>query len=140
MESAQILITNEEWLKHYHPVAFLNASELNDAYHLASLVISRAGSGSIYEIALHGKPSILIPIPEEISHDQHSNAYTYARSGATLVIEEKNLSDDLLSAEIERIMQDSVAYTTMATAAQSFGTNHTTKEITDLITHVSIEH
>lgn len=140
VQSAKILITNEEWQKNYHPVAFLNAPELNDAYHLASLIISRAGSGSIYEIALHGKPSILIPIPEEISHDQHSNAYAYARSGATQVIEEKNLSDDLLSAEIERIMQDSVAYTAMATAAQSFGEKHTTREITDLITHVSIEH
>lgn len=139
-QSAKVLITNPELQQHYHPVPFLEGTSLNDAYHLAWIVISRAGSGSIQEIALHGKPSILIPIPEEISHDQHSNAYAYARSGATIVIEEKNLSDDLLRIEIGRMMQNPDVYRTMQEAAYAFGKKDATAQIVDLVTRVSIEH
>ncbi|QQR65156.1 UDP-N-acetylglucosamine--N-acetylmuramyl-(pentapeptide) pyrophosphoryl-undecaprenol N-acetylglucosamine transferase [Candidatus Kaiserbacteria bacterium] len=138
--TADALIPDQESRKHYHPIAFLNSVMLNDAYHLASLVISRAGSTSIYEIALHGKPSIIIPIPEDISHDQRSNAYAYARFGAALVMEEKNLSDNLLRAEIERIMQNGEIYDTMAGAARAFAKKDAALHITNLITKVSIEH
>lgn len=140
VQSVEKLIPNPELRKHYHPVPFLNGTTLNDAYCVASLIISRAGSGSIYEIALHGKPSILIPIPEDISHDQRSNAYAYARSGATVVMEEKNLSDNLLRAEIERIMQNSAVYDGMVASAKTFAKNSATIEIATLITQVSIEH
>lgn len=140
VQSADALIPDPELRKHYHPMAFLSGVMLNDAYHAASLVISRAGSTSIYEIALHGKPSIIIPIPENISHDQRSNAYAYARSGAALVMEEKNLSDNLLRAEIERIMQNGETYDAMATAARGFAKKDAALHITNLITKVSIEH
>lgn len=140
VQSVEKLIPNPDLRKHYHPFPFFDSVMLNDAYHAASLVISRAGSGSIYEIALHGKPSILIPIPEDISHDQRSNAYAYARSGASLVMEEKNLSDSLLRAEIERIMQNDEVYNGMVASAKSFAKNSAAIEITTLITQVSIEH
>ena len=138
--TADALIPDPEFRKHYHPIAFLDSVMLNDAYHAASLVISRAGSTSIYEIALHGKPSIIIPIPEDISHDQRSNAYAYARSGAALVMEEKNISDNLLRAEIERIMQNGAIYDAMAAAANTFAKKDAALHITNLITRVSIEH
>lgn len=140
VQSARLLISDPRLQEKYHPVPFLDGPTLNDAYHVASLVISRAGSSSIYEIALHGKPSILIPIPEEISHDQRSNAYAYARSGATVVMEEKNLSDNLLQAEIGRIMQDTAVYTAMVESTRSFARVDTRKAIVDLITQVSIQH
>ena len=63
----------------YHPIAFLPAETLHVALSAAAIVISRAGSTTIFETALHGKPSILIPIPENVSHDQRTNAYAYAR-------------------------------------------------------------
>jgi len=118
--SATLLIPDEARLAEYHPVPFLGETLLNEAYHRADIVISRAGSNSIYEIALHGKPSILIPIPESISHDQRTNAYAYARSGATTVMEESNITDTLLRSEIDRIMQNEDIYQAMSTAARSF--------------------
>lgn len=139
-QSAARLIPDSERSAHYHPVPFLNAEKLNDAYHLAQIVISRAGSTSIYEIALHGKPSIIIPIPEEISHDQRTNAYAYARSGAAVVIEEKNMSDALLRAEIDRIMQDDALYGQMAQAAYAFGKSDTAQQICALTTQIAKEH
>ncbi len=138
--SAQNLIPDEERRQYYMPRAFFTASGLNDMYSLADIVISRAGSTSIYEIALHGKPSIIIPIPEDISHDQRSNAYAYARTGATTVLEESNISDNLLLAEIERIMQNTDVYTAMAQSAQSFGNVATVEQMTTLIVERIQEH
>ena len=135
--SAERLIPNEATRKDYHPVPFLNQTKLNNAYHLSQLIISRAGSNSIYEIALHGKPSIIIPIPEEISHDQRTNAYAYARTGATVVLEEKNFSDTLLQAEIERIMNDGVLYEQMSTAARSFARLNVAEDISTLILEIA---
>lgn len=140
VQTVEHLIPDPEIRKHYHPMPFLNGVMLNDAYHVASIVISRAGSNSIYEIALHSKPSILIPIPEGVSHDQRTNAYAYARSGAAVVMEEKNLSDKLLRVEIERIIENSDVYNAMVDSAKTFAKNSAALEITTLITKVSIEH
>jgi len=138
--SAEKLIPDTERRQHYHPVPFLDGTLLNDAYHLAYIVISRAGSNSIYEIALHSKPSILIPIPEEISHDQRTNAYTYARVSNAVVIEEHNLTDSLLRAEIDRIMQNEAVYRSMAEGAKSFAKPDTVERMNDLIIGIAQEH
>ena len=55
-------------------------------------------------------------------------------------MEEKNLSDNLLRAEIERIMQNGETYDTMAAAARGFAKKDAALHITNLITKVSIEH
>lgn len=137
---AENLIPDEERLKHYHPTPFLTGNMLNDAYHVASIVISRAGSNSIYEIALHHKPSILIPIPETVSHDQRTNAYTYARSGAATVMEEGNITDTLLRSEIDRIMQNDDIYGAMAKAAESFAKRDAAHTIGEVLSGIAQEH
>jgi UDP-N-acetylglucosamine--N-acetylmuramyl-(pentapeptide) pyrophosphoryl-undecaprenol N-acetylglucosamine transferase len=140
VQNADKLIQDAAMRAHYHPVPTLDAASLNDAYHLAGVIVARAGSGSIYEIALHGKPSILIPIPEEISHDQRTNAYTYARTGAAVVIEEKNLSDGLLRSEIDRIMLDQGVYASMSTAASNFGRPDAAEKVATLLIGIAQEH
>jgi len=76
----------------YHPFAFLQEEELKHAYGAADCVISRAGSGTIFEVAALKKPSVLIPLPESAQNHQVKNAYAYARYNACLVLEEGNLS------------------------------------------------
>lgn len=138
--AADTLITNPSMRKNYYPLAFLDAVALNETYCRSSLIISRAGSNSIHEIALHAKPAILIPIPEEISHDQRTNAYTYARTGAAVVMEESNLQDSLLRAEIDRIMHDTSLYERMAQAAASFAKQDAGERIASLIMEIIEEH
>ena len=138
--TAEKLIPDPELRKHYHLVPFLSAEELKSAYQQAKLVISRAGTTSIYEIALHGKPSIIIPIPEEVSHDQRKNAYAYARFGGTTVMEESNLTDSLLQAEIERIMQNEELYSRMAEGARSFAKEDAAEKIAALVLERAHEH
>ena len=86
---------------------------------VADVVISRAGS-AIFEIAHWGIPAIIIPIPETISHDQTNNAFTYARSGAAIVIEEANLSDSVLISELDRILLNPELKTNMKNKAKDF--------------------
>ncbi len=130
--TARQLIPQDDLFKRYHAVPFLEPNALNDAYHAATIIISRAGSGAIHEIAVHGKPSLIIPIPETISHDQHTNAFTYAKTGAALVMEEVNLSDNLLMAELERIIGNPQIYNEMAAGAQSFGIRDAAEKMADI--------
>lgn len=116
---AYALITDQQLRSQYQVVGFLNSEELAHAYQIADIVISRAGSNTMYEIALHAIPAIFIPIPEEISHDQRSNAYSYARSGAGIVIEEANATANLLRSEIDRIMQNAEVYEAITVAAHA---------------------
>jgi UDP-N-acetylglucosamine--N-acetylmuramyl-(pentapeptide) pyrophosphoryl-undecaprenol N-acetylglucosamine transferase len=87
----------------YHPVPFLKEIELKNAYKACDFVVSRAGSGSIFEIAAVGKPSILIPLPESAQNHQVKNAYAYAEKGAAIVIEESNLTPHFFLSRLKYI-------------------------------------
>lgn len=139
-ESVTALTQNKEILNDYHVEGFFDVKKMNAALEAASLVISRAGSGTIYEIALHQKPAILIPIPEEISHDQRSNAYAYARTGSATVIEEKNLTPHLLASEITRILKDQELYQKMSTSAGTFVKRDAALQIARILTDIAATH
>jgi UDP-N-acetylglucosamine--N-acetylmuramyl-(pentapeptide) pyrophosphoryl-undecaprenol N-acetylglucosamine transferase len=103
---AQVVLAKNPHEARYHPFNFLDQTSMQRVAAVADVVVSRAGANSIAEIGLWKKPSIIIPIPESISHDQRSNAYAYARTGATVVLEEENLTPHILVAEIQRILRD----------------------------------
>ena len=87
-----------------------------------------------------GKPSIIIPIPEPTSHDQRTNAYSYARSGASIVIEEKNLASSLLVSEINRIIKTPGEKEKMANNAIEFARKDSAKLIAQEILAIALEH
>ncbi len=63
----------------------------------SSLVISRAGATSLWEIATARVPAIIIPLPEAASDHQRLNALWFAQEFVGIsVLEEKNLSDEAL--------------------------------------------
>lgn len=111
---------NIEDQPYYHLKGFLNEKEESQAYAVADLVISRAGSGTIFEIAACGKPCILIPLPKAASDHQHKNAFEYARSGAAVVLEQANLTPHLLEAEIRHILETPGLAQKMSKAALNF--------------------
>ncbi len=117
---AQVVLTKNPHANRYHPVNYLNEISLQRSAGIADIVVSRAGSGSIAEIGLWKKPAILIPIPESVSHDQRTNAYAYAGTGAAIVLEEENLTPHLLVSEIKRITGDSALGKRMGASAEGF--------------------
>jgi len=140
IQTAQALVTDPTLLSRYYVKGSISASTVAALLDAASIVITRAGSTSLFEIALHGKPSIVIPIPEEISHDQRTNAYAYARTGAATVLEEGNLTENLLTTEIQSIMSDATKYQNMSRAALAFARPEAANMVASALISIGIEH
>lgn len=136
---AGIALEHNQYKTRYRPFAYLDASALRMSAGIAGLVISRAGS-TIFEIAAWGIPSIIIPIPEAIAHDQRENAFTYARTGACEVLEEANLSPHLLAATIEKIMGDRKRQEAMRASALAFAKRDAAEKIASEIIRLAETH
>ncbi|MDO8523586.1 MAG: UDP-N-acetylglucosamine--N-acetylmuramyl-(pentapeptide) pyrophosphoryl-undecaprenol N-acetylglucosamine transferase [bacterium] len=117
---AGIILEKNPFNQRYHPYAFFEEGEMRNASKTASLIISRAGAGSIFEMSVWGIPSILIPLPGSAQDHQRENAYAYARFGACEIIEETNLAPHLLLAQIDKILADKERIAKMQRAAQAF--------------------
>lgn len=138
-ERSRIIVNDEEKLKRYKPFAYLDDLSLRMAAGATSLIISRAGS-AIFEIAYWEVPSIIIPIPEDVSHDQRTNAFTYARSGSAVVIEENNLSPSILISEINRLFENKELIDTMRQATKTFAKPGAGRVIADEIVNLALSH
>lgn len=124
----------------YHVFDYLGPLALRMAYGAADLVISRAGSGGIFETAAAELPSIIIPIPRDVSRDQSTNAFTYARSGAAIVIEQNNLTPHLLSSEINRLFDNPEEMKKMKENAKAFARPDAARVIAEELLDIGIEH
>ncbi|MFH1820389.1 MAG: undecaprenyldiphospho-muramoylpentapeptide beta-N-acetylglucosaminyltransferase [Candidatus Nealsonbacteria bacterium] len=116
---AKVMIS-KELEKYYHPIAFLSEINLKHAFRVANLVISRAGSGSIFEIAACEKPSILIPLSISAQNHQIKNAYAYSNFGAAVVMEEANLSPRFFLEKLKRLFSEPETLKKMAQKAKEF--------------------
>jgi UDP-N-acetylglucosamine--N-acetylmuramyl-(pentapeptide) pyrophosphoryl-undecaprenol N-acetylglucosamine transferase len=138
--TAKSLITDPALQTRYYVVENVPAETVHALLTAASLVITRAGSTTLFEIALHGKPSIVIPIPEDVSRDQRSNAYAFARSGAASVLEEHNLTETLLTNEIASIIGNPAKWQEMSNAALGFASSDAAEKIAGILLQIGKEH
>lgn len=119
-EARVVLAKNPDLEQYFHPIAFLKEGDLKDAYAVANLVISRAGSGSVFEIAAVGKPSILIPLPEAAQNHQASNAFILLEKGGCQILSEENLTANLFLQRIQRIFADPEVMKKIGEKAKAF--------------------
>jgi len=113
-------IMKKELKRYYHPFPFLKEEQLKRAYAVCDLVVARAGSGTIFEIAALGKPSILIPLPESAQDHQFKNAYSYFESKATVVMEEKNFTPGFFLERLKFLFTHKEELEKMSKAAKDF--------------------
>ena len=85
----------------------------------ADLVIARSGAGTLAELAVCGKPAILIPFPFATHGHQEKNARAAEAEGAALVILQTELTGKRLAQEIEWFMNHPDSLESMA--ERSFG-------------------
>mgnify|MGYP002621546308 CR=1 FL=1 len=137
---ADVYLADSSFKSRYRLFPYLDDLALRMSAGAARVAITRAGAGSIFELAFWGVPAIIIPIPESVSHDQRTNAYTYARTGAAEVIEEHNLSPHLLVSEVTRIIEDTDAHKRMQTAAKGFTEPEAADKIAREILDIALEH
>ena len=88
-------------------------------YACADVVVARAGASSLTEIALAGKPSILVPYPFAADDHQTRNAEVFAQAGASRLVQERNLSAEQLAALVTTLLRDPQRLSQMAQAASS---------------------
>jgi UDP-N-acetylglucosamine--N-acetylmuramyl-(pentapeptide) pyrophosphoryl-undecaprenol N-acetylglucosamine transferase len=80
------------------------------------LCAARAG-GSIFEVAAHGRPAILVPYPHATADHQTANARWMADGGAAVVIPDRELTPQKLRAEVDALMDDPERLAAMGRAA-----------------------
>ncbi len=85
----------------------------------AHLVIARSGASTVAELAVIGRPSILVPLPGAIDQDQAANAKVLGDIGAAIVIPQVAFTPERLSAELRKALETPEHLTKAAQAAHS---------------------
>lgn len=83
----------------------------------ADLIICRSGASTTAEIALMGKPSIMVPYPHATDNHQEANARAFETADAGVVLLDKECTPERLGALVKRLLDDPVRRDAMAKAA-----------------------
>ena len=94
-----------EDLKTPYAQAFDFIYEMDLAYALADVVVSRAGALSVSELCLVEKPAILVPFPYASEDHQTKNAMSLVEQNAALLVKDKNANEELVQTAL-RLLQD----------------------------------
>ncbi|MBQ9742578.1 MAG: undecaprenyldiphospho-muramoylpentapeptide beta-N-acetylglucosaminyltransferase [Ruminococcus sp.] len=105
----------------------------------ADVVVCRCGAITLSEIQIMGKPSVLIPSPNVAENHQYHNAMALVERKAASVIEEKDLTDEKLTAEIDRLLSDEALLAEYAAGAKSMAIDDANERIFAVITEVLAE-
>ncbi len=97
---------------------YLDLGDFADALSAADLVVARAG-GSVFELAAHALPAILVPYPHAAADHQSENARWMAQGGAASVIADAQLSAPRLAREVATLLSDPSRLAAMGAAARA---------------------
>jgi len=87
---------------------------------LSHLVICRSGASTIAELAIVGRPAIMVPLPHAIDNDQLKNAQSFSTAGAGWLMQQKDTSHEEMAAFITRMRFQPEELTQAANAAKAF--------------------
>ncbi len=107
-------------------------TDLADRLAKAHLVISRSGASTVSEIAVIGRPAVLIPYPYALDHDQAANAAALAAEGGAEVRPQKDLNADAIAALLRGYMDEPARLSAMAAAAKRAGKPDAARLLGDL--------
>jgi UDP-N-acetylglucosamine--N-acetylmuramyl-(pentapeptide) pyrophosphoryl-undecaprenol N-acetylglucosamine transferase len=111
-------------------------TDMSGAYAQSDLVVCRAGATTLAELTVCKKPSILVPFPAAADNHQVKNAESLVQAGAAVMIEERELTGELLAHEIRAILSDATRRGAMERAAGRMGAPQAAQEIADVCTQL----
>jgi UDP-N-acetylglucosamine--N-acetylmuramyl-(pentapeptide) pyrophosphoryl-undecaprenol N-acetylglucosamine transferase len=97
-------IKAELHLRNYYPIDF--SHQIPAILNRADLVLSRAGAGTLFELACLSKGTILIPYPYAAQNHQEKNAYFAKRLGGAMVFRQKGLDEGKLLVTINHLLKN----------------------------------
>ncbi|MBN2061505.1 MAG: undecaprenyldiphospho-muramoylpentapeptide beta-N-acetylglucosaminyltransferase [Deltaproteobacteria bacterium] len=114
--------------------------DMGIAYKEAHIVIGRAGASTISELAVLGKPSILIPYPFAADGHQETNARILATTGGAEILLQKDLNGQRLAEILVRYKEDRMALRRMGCKARETAMPYATAVIADAIERMAFKY
>ena len=108
--------------------------DMPNKYAWADLVIARAGTGTISELAACSKAAILIPLPTAADDHQTKNAMALVQIGGAKLIKQSDLSATILKTEIDRFKKHPNELLQIETQIRKFHHPRAAGDIVDKIT------
>ncbi|MGB3535285.1 MAG: undecaprenyldiphospho-muramoylpentapeptide beta-N-acetylglucosaminyltransferase [Microcoleaceae cyanobacterium] len=99
----------------------------------ANLAISRAGAGTLTELAITQTPSILIPYPYAAEDHQTYNAEIFTQAGAALMFSQRDLTAERLNPAVFELFKSPEKLAAMTQATASLAVTDSAKQLADLI-------
>jgi UDP-N-acetylglucosamine--N-acetylmuramyl-(pentapeptide) pyrophosphoryl-undecaprenol N-acetylglucosamine transferase len=107
--------------------------DVADRLRAAHLVISRAGASSVAELAVAGRPSILVPLPNAIDDHQSANAKALADAGGAWVIPQAHFTAAALATQLSELLPDPAALAGAASFARLVARPDATGALADVV-------
>jgi UDP-N-acetylglucosamine--N-acetylmuramyl-(pentapeptide) pyrophosphoryl-undecaprenol N-acetylglucosamine transferase len=101
------------------------------AYGAADLVIARAGALTLAELAIAGRPAILVPLPTAADDHQSKNAARFAEAGAAVVLDQRQTSPEGLAAIVKELASDRGRRMAMSAAMRSLARPRAAQDMVD---------
>lgn len=108
-------------------------ADLPDRIAASHLVIGRAGASTVSELAVIGRPSILVPFPHALDQDQAANAALLAASGAAQVVAQSEFTPERLAGMLRQALADPAGLARAAQAAKAAGVADAAERLADVV-------
>jgi UDP-N-acetylglucosamine--N-acetylmuramyl-(pentapeptide) pyrophosphoryl-undecaprenol N-acetylglucosamine transferase len=113
--------------------------EIGDVYAVASLIVGRSGAGTISEVCATGKASILIPLVPTGGDEQTKNARRLANAGAAVVIEQRELTGEVLLQRISDLLENPALVEEMGKSALTLATPDAAAKLAQAVLQLGLD-
>lgn len=96
--------------------------DMGHYYHQADVVVGRSGASTLSELALVGKPAVLVPYPFAADNHQEANARAFVSEGAARMILDRELDGARLAGELRGLLEDNTSRLAMAACMKRLAT------------------
>ena len=104
----------------------------------AQLVIARAGASTVSELAVAGRPAVLVPYGAATDRHQSRNARTLAEAGGAWTMEEDELGAETLAARLTDLFEEPERLAAAAVAAREAGRPEAAVRLADLVERLAL--
>jgi UDP-N-acetylglucosamine--N-acetylmuramyl-(pentapeptide) pyrophosphoryl-undecaprenol N-acetylglucosamine transferase len=101
------------------------------------LVVSRSGASTVAELAVIGRPAIMVPLPNALDQDQKANAEVLARAGGGWMVEQKAMTPGRLAGDLAQLIDEPARLTAVAECARRVGRPDAADRLADLVERVA---
>jgi UDP-N-acetylglucosamine--N-acetylmuramyl-(pentapeptide) pyrophosphoryl-undecaprenol N-acetylglucosamine transferase len=122
------MLAQRDLARGYDLRSYLDLEEFTTALAAADLVVARSG-GSVFEIAAHGLPAVLVPYPHAAADHQSANARWMEQAGAAIVISDEELTGPRLGGEVSGLLADRSRLEAMGAASRGLARPQAAAEV-----------